>query len=143
MLMQLGALTFEVWPFNTQSYSRDSGYDFAAKDVMGAQRPREAMGEGDETMTINFRLFPEKLGGLEGLEILNAMRASGTAQILVRGDGKNLGWFLIDGVSEQSSWLDATGVGKIVEGSISLVRSPKPSASSMLRTMISLMRLFG
>lgn len=139
MLMQLGSVTFEVWPFNTDSYSRDTGYDFAAHDVMGTMRPRESMGEGDETMSISGRLYPHDLGGLEEMDVLHTMRAAGTAQILVRGDGRNLGWFLVEKVSERSSFLDKQGVGRLIEFDISLVRSPAPSAASYLAV---LMRLF-
>lgn len=138
MLMQLGSVTFEVWPFNLHEYSRDTGYDFAAKDVMGGMRPREAMGEGDETMSISGRLFPEKLGGLGTLATLHAMRSSGTAQILVRGDGTNLGWFLIEKVSERSSFIDAQGVGRQIEFTISLTRARKPTVASYLTTLLRL-----
>jgi phage protein U len=139
MLMQLGEVTFEVIPFNTDQYSRDAAYDFAAHDVMGRMRPREAMGEGDETWSISGKLFPGHFGGLGSLDTLNKMRAGGSAQPLVRGDGRNLGWFLIESVSERSSWLRKDGVGGQIEFDISLVKSPKPSAASMIQT---LMRLF-
>ena len=45
MLMQIGSVTFEIWPFNTHGYSRETGADFAAKDTMNNMRPREFMGE--------------------------------------------------------------------------------------------------
>lgn len=139
MLMQLGSVTFEVIPFNTDGYSREASYDFAAHDVMGRLRPREAMGEGDENWTIGGRLFPDHFGGLGSLDTLNTMRLAGTAQILVRGDGRNMGWFLIQSVSERSSHLRRDGVGRQIDVDISLTKSGRPSASSMMQT---LMRLF-
>ncbi len=139
MLMQLGAVTFEVIPFNTDEYSRDAAYDFAAHDVIGRLRPRESMGEGDETYRISGRLFPSHFGGLGSLDNLNTMLKSGTAQPLVRGDGRNLGWYLIESVSERSSYLRKDGVGGQIEFDISLTKSPAPSAASMIQT---LMRLF-
>lgn len=139
MLMQLGEVTFEVIPFNTDGYSRDASFDFAAHDVMGRMRPRESMGEGDETWSISGKLFPSHFGGMGTLDTLSKMRSAGSAQPLVRGDGRNLGWFLIESVSERSSWLRRDGVGGQIEFDISLVRSPKPSPASMMQT---LMRLF-
>lgn len=139
MLFQLGALTLDVFPFNTHGYTRETGADFVKKDVMGAQRPSEFVGEGDESMTFDFRLYPEKLGGLPQLEVLHQMRRSGVAQILVRGDGANLGWFNIERINERSSYLDPSGVGRLVEGSISLSKAPRPSIKAYLPT---LMRLF-
>lgn len=140
MLFQLGALTIDVYPFNTHGYGRDTGFDFVKKDVMGAMRPSEAVGEADESMSFECRLFPEKLGGLPQLEILHQMRKSGMPQILVRGDGTNLGWFNIEKVSERSSGLDDQGVGRQIEVNISLSRSPRPpSIGAYLPT---LMRMF-
>ena len=47
-LYQLGAIQFQVAPVNISEVSRETGSDFAAKDVMGAPRPREYVGEADE-----------------------------------------------------------------------------------------------
>lgn len=141
MLYQLGSLTFEVWPFNTEETVRETRADFAAKDVLGSLRPREFMGEGDNSFTFTGRLFPEKLGGLSGLDALDAMRLSGKPQILVRGDGSNLGWWLVERVRESSSVLDPRGVGRIVDYEIGLMKSPSaPSVSSYLSTFLSLLR---
>lgn len=138
MLMQLGSVTFEVWPFNADSYERDTGYDFVAKDVMGGMRPLEAMGETNETISINGRLFPEKFGGLGTMDVLQGMRSSGSAHILVRGDGRNMGWFVIDRITERSDYLDAQGVGKRIDFTVNLVRSQKPSPASYIATLLRL-----
>ena len=125
MLYQLGALTFEVQPFNTHEVGRDSGYDFAAKDIVGAQKPREKVGEADEKIRFECKLYPHRFGGLDGLDALDAMRKSGEPQILVRGDGRNMGWFLVEQVREKSGYLNARGVGREIEVTIELVRSPE------------------
>lgn len=141
MLMQLGSVTFEVWPFNTHAISRDTAADFAAKETMNNMRPREFMGEGDETLNISGRIFPKKDQGGEALgtlDTLQRMRSSGTAQIVVRGDGRNMGWFLIQSVSEKSSFLASDGVGQVVEFDVSLVRAPKPSPASYIKTLLRL-----
>lgn len=136
MLMQLGSVTFEIWPFNAESVSRETSFDFVAKDVMGAQRPREAMGEGDEFIDITGRLFPEKFGGLGTMDVLHQMRASGSSHILVRGDGLKMGWFMIEKVRERSTYLDREGVGKLIEFDIALVKGPMPSAASYISTLL-------
>lgn len=139
MLMQLGTVTFEVWPLNMDEYERETGFDYVAKDVMGGRRPRESMGEGDEAMELSGRLFPDHFGGLSNMEELHVLRSSGTAQILVRGDGKSLGWFTIDKIRERSTFIDKKGVGRVITFSVSLSRSDPPSADSYFRT---LMRIF-
>lgn len=139
MLMQLGVLTFEVYPFNADQVMRDTGADFAAKDVMSTRRSREFMGEADENIQITGRLFPERFGGLDGLETLDAMRASGIAQLLVRGDGKNMGWFLIERVNERSGFLDREGVGRLIDFSINIVKAKAPSASALEALLVRLL----
>lgn len=126
MLYQLGLLTLDVVPFNTHEVDRVAGADHAAKDVVGTMRPREFMGEGEETVTLKGRLFPEKFGGLGGLSALDMMRKSGQPQLLIRGDGSVLGWFVIEQVSEASTALDGQGIGKVIEVSIQLARTPGP-----------------
>lgn len=139
MLYQLGALTFAVWPFNTHQVGRDTGADFAAKDLVGSPRSREFVGEGDEQITLEGRLFPEKMGGLSSLDLLHAMRAGGEAQILVRGDGRNFGWYVIEKVSERGSHLDAKGVGRMIEFTVTLTRAGPPAGG---RYLFDLFRLF-
>ena len=138
MLMQLGEVTFEVAPFNADSVNRETGYDFASKDVMGRRRPREAMGEADEYVDISGTLFPEKFGGLSTMDTLHKMRQGGTPQILVRGDGLKMGWFLIEKIREKSTYLDAQGVGKKIDFDIQLTLADKPSAGDYLRTLLRL-----
>jgi len=139
MLYQLGSLTLDVTPFNAHEVSRETGHDFAAKEIVGAMKPREPVGEADEKITFECRLFPHRFGGLSELSALDAMRASGQPQILVRGDGLNRGWFLIEKVTEKESFLNARGIGRQIEVSITLVRSPAAAnAASILSTLMSL-----
>ncbi len=135
MLMQLGSVTFDVAPFNTHEYTRSSATDFARKDVVGARKPLEYVGEGEETYQIMGKLLPKRLGGLNEMAELHAMRQSGIALFLMRGDGMSLGWFAIESVEEKSSYLDHDGVGQQVDFTVSLVRAPRPSAFSFVATL--------
>lgn len=131
MLMTLGSLTMELFPFNPTETDRASGGEYVEKPVMGRRPPLEWVGEASETFNISARLFPGKLGGLGGLSRLNAMRQSGTAQYLMRGDGVPLGWFVIENVGERSEYLDAKGVGQVIEVDITLKRSDAPGLGSL------------
>lgn len=140
MLYQLGGIQFSVYPLNTHEVERQASADFAAKDVIGALRPREAVGEGDNSIRLRGRLFPQKFGGLDGLAALDAMRVSQAPHILVRGDGRSYGWWVIEQISETSSQLDARGVGRVVEIDVSLVKAPgAPSAGSYIATLFGLL----
>lgn len=139
MLFCLGALSIEVAPFNVEDATRETGFDFAPKDIMDAQRPREPTGEADEKIVFRGKLFPHRLNGLDELEQLHGMRRSGQPQILVRGDGANLGWYLVEKVHEHSQHLNQWGVGRQIEVTIDLVKSPNaPSAESLLGQLLSL-----
>lgn len=141
MLYQLGVVTFEVAPVNVEKVTRDVGHDFAAKDIVGAQRPRESVGEADEKINMSGCLFPQRLGGLSGLELLEQMAISGEPQMLVRGDGRVFGWYFIEHMREDSAYLDRNGVGRKIDFTIDLVKSPSaPSVFSMLKTLFNLFR---
>lgn len=130
MLMVLGPVQFEVWPFNATDYEHGHESAFAEKPVLGARPPLEWVGEGPETWTIKARIFPRRFGGLEDLKKLAAARASGWPQYLMRGDGAQMGWVVIERVQERSTYLDAKGVGQVIEVDISVKRSAKPSNGS-------------
>jgi phage protein U len=136
MLGQLGSVTFEVWPVNIHETDRQAAADHVAKDVLGTLRPREFVGEGDDQITLRGRLFPETFGG--STDELHAMRISGTAQVHVRGDGRSMGWWLIERVSERASYLDRQGRGRVIEFEVSMVRAAPPSPASYLSTLLRL-----
>lgn len=139
MLYALGPLAFEVAPFNAHEFDRASAADFAAKDLLGRRKGHEFVGDGDEKIGLRGRLFPEKLGGLDGLALLDAMRASGVPQMLIRGDGTPLGWFLIERVRETSTHLNAAGVGRRIEFDIDLLRDDPPSAADFVAALFTLL----
>lgn len=139
MLFQLGPITFEVAPVNVDKFTQETGHDFAAKDIIGAMRPRESMGEADEKLALHGKLFPHHFGGGDQLNILQGLARGGDPQILVRGDGTNLGWFLIEKVKRQDEYLDAQGVGRVIEFDIDLVASPtRGSAGGIMSLLFSL-----
>ncbi len=77
MLYQLGSIQFQVAPVNIRQVSCETGSDFAAMDVMGGPRPREYVGETDERLTFSGALFPQKFGGLSGIDALQSVARAG------------------------------------------------------------------
>ena len=130
MLMTLGPIRFEVHPFNATEYDHGHETSFVEKPVLGARPPLEWVGEGSESWSIKARIFPHRFGGLGDLKKLYQARAAGRPLYLMRGDGAQMGWVVIDKVSERSSYLDAQGIGKVIEVDISVRRSAKPSNGS-------------
>jgi phage protein U len=127
MLMTLGPIKFEVYPFNATEYGHDHETTFVEKPVLGARPPLEWVGEGAEGWSITAKIFPHRFGGLSDLKKLYQARAAGRPLYLMRGDGTQMGWVVIERVSERSSYLDAHGIGRAIEVDISVRRAAKPS----------------
>ncbi len=130
MLMSLGPIKFEVYPFNATEYGHDHETTFAEKPVLGARPILEWVGDGHESWSIRAIIFPHKFGGLGDLKKLYQARAAGRPLYLMRGDGSQMGWVVIDKVSERSSYLDGKGIGRVIEIDIAVRRAAKPSNGS-------------
>lgn len=140
MLFQLGSLTFRVVSPNLHQTERRAEADFAEKDVIGALRPLEAVGEGDNRFTLRGRLFPRRFGGLGAIDLLDSMRVAQEPHILVRGDGRNFGWWVIREIRETSDYLDRGGVGRVIEYEVELQKAPVGASATAYAT--TLFRLF-
>jgi hypothetical protein len=130
MLMTLGPIRFEVYPFNATEYDHGHESSFVEKPVLGARPPLEWVGEGGESWSIKARIFPHRFGGLGDLKKLYQARAAGRPLYLMRGDGAQMGWVVIERVSERASYLDAEGIGRVIDVDISVRRAAKPSNGS-------------
>jgi phage protein U len=137
MLMSVGPLVFDL-ATNIDQYELSSEEDFARKDVIGARKPFEHVGEGDETLTLSGKLFPEKLGGAGSVDALLAIKRTGAPQIVIRGDGKFLGWFLVTRVQTQNEYLSPQGAPRLISVEITLQRCDPPSAAAAFGSLISL-----
>ena len=135
MLLIIEPAQFKVAPVNATEYARTHTASHVAKQVMGTAPPLEFTGEGEETWTIRAILFPEKFGGEGSLNILSLMRKSGRPQYMMRGDGGLMGWVVIDSVNERSTYLDPSGVGRVIEVDISLRRTSAPLAEAFFSTL--------
>ena len=138
MLMMIGPVRLKIAPFNVTEYSQTRETAFVAKPVLGGREPLEYVGEGPATVNVTGKLFPEKFGGLSSLEVLNAARASGIQQWLMRGDGGMMGWVVIERVTERSSYLDRNGVGKMIDVDIGLRRVGIPLSATFFSALAGL-----
>lgn len=135
MLYQLGFISFQVYPVNAEGVTLRMGSDFAAHDVIGGQKPRESVGQGDTHIQLFGKMFPHKFG-MGGWPALQAMAVSGVPQMLIRGDGTVMGWMLIEELRERHSYLDASGVGRIIDFDIAMVQSPTGASASAMISLL-------
>jgi phage protein U len=130
MLMTLGPIRFEVYPFNATEYDHGHESSFVEKPVLGARPPLEWVGEGAESWSIRAIIFPHRFGGLGDLKKLYQARAAGRPLYLMRGDGAQMGWVVIERVAERASYLDAEGIGRVIDVDIAVRRAGKPPNGS-------------
>ena len=135
MLYALGPLTFEIAPVNAHEINRVTEASYIAKPVGAAGRRRSSTG-GHHRVG---ETVPTKIRERSSLAMLDQMRQSGMPHVFVRGDGMPLGWFCVDRVREQSSYLDARGVGKVIEVEIALKRADPPGAAGYMSALLSLL----
>ena len=138
MLMMIGAVPVEVYPLNAHEYTRTDAARFAEKAVVGARPPLEAVGEGEGTLKVSCKLFPEKLGGLSYIDILRAQQSAQQGVPVMRGDGAPLGFMVITEISEKHERLDAAGVGRIVTVEISLKKADPPGPAALFAILAGL-----
>lgn len=136
MRMQLGSVVFEIAPIGVDEIDHAGSASFASHPVLGDMPSLEFTGEGREEWRLRGVLMPEfssRMGagdGLDDLARLHAMRKSGDAQYLMRGDGVPLGWVVIMQVSERSRRLNASGIGRIIEVEIDVVATTSPASDN-------------
>lgn len=129
-LYKWGAVEWTVWPFNTNEVDHTVETDWAHKEIVGAALYREWVGENDEKIHFRGMLFPYRLGGVSDIERLNAMRRSGIADLLVRGDGTYMGWFVCERLQRSHTFLSSEGVGRQISFEAEFARVPVPDPDS-------------
>lgn len=142
-LFWVGPLQLDTFPFNADRFERQASGDYAVKPVMGGLKPREAMGEGDDVITLSGQLLPTKIGGLTELDLADQFRMSQQPLPCQRGDGKSLGWRVIDSMRESHEDLQRDGIGFAVTYSLQLTKVPAPSAASGSGMIAMITSLFG
>lgn len=66
-------------------------------------------------------------GGLGHLDVMDNMRRLAQVHALVRGDGWHLGWFAIQKLTRNSTFIGNDGIGKQIEFEVTFTRFPIPS----------------
>lgn len=140
MLYSFGTIQFEVSPLNIHELDHVTETDWARKEIAGAGVYREWVGEGDEVVTLRGRIFPHRLGGLTELEVIDSFRRAGQAELLQRGDGKNLGWYVIERFACTHRFLGADGVGQQIQFEATFARCPVPDADEYFPFLYRLIR---
>jgi hypothetical protein len=134
-LFSWGPLQFQIQPFNIHEYDHETASDWAHKDIAGAPTYREWVGENDEIITFRGRVFPYRIGGMGTLEMWEAKRLAGSADLLTRGDGTIMGWFVCEKLIRAHTYLSSEGIGQQIAFETSLARVPVPGADGYINSI--------
>jgi len=137
-LLSIGPLVFDL-VVNADRILDEGEEDFARPDVIGRRRPFGHAGPGSEGLTISGTLFPERLGGIEAIDVLKTLKSAGVAQLVIRGDGRVMGWYRILGYSADHGHLNARGVGRRIDVEVRLERDEAPEAAAAIGQLLELL----
>jgi uncharacterized protein len=135
MLFMLGSVQFDVAPTNIHALESTAGQDWAEKPLVGASPDFEATGPQPNITKMSGRLITDFFGA-GGLDALKQMARSSSPFMLIRGDGTVLGWQVIHTVVERHTYLNPSGVGRIVEFDIALSSTPNGPTADALLTLL-------
>jgi phage protein U len=111
----------KVFPHFFARHMREKGLKSA---VLGEDATRGADGLLQPQDASN---GPVSSGGLFHLDVLDNMRRLGQAHILVRGDGWNFGWFIIETLQRAHAHIARDGIGQMIDFEATFQRVPLPN----------------
>lgn len=120
---------------NVSDVEHETETAWAIKEIAGAANYREWVGENDETLHLRGLLFPYRIGGMKQIEVLEGARRGGVANLMIRGDGIPLGWFVCENLHRAHSWLSSEGVGQQIAFEARFVRVPVPASDQAFSQM--------
>lgn len=131
-LMMWGPIQFQVWPLNYNEMDHETSTDWAKKEIAGAALYREWVGENDEIIYLRGELFPYRLGGLMEADNIDGQRRKGIANMLIRGNGDYIGWYVIEKFIRSHQFIGGEGIGQKVHFEAVFVRVPVPDNTTYL-----------
>lgn len=123
MLLSWGNFQFEISTLAYDSLRTSASYPWAKVDRMGNTPQLQAMGREHRTKSISGVVFPTYNDiGAGQIEALRELAAKMEPQILVSGDGANLGKWCILSIDEDDSFFFENGVPRKQTFSIEMER---------------------
>ena len=145
VVMMLGGFAFEAHGFGFDGLRRQLDTSWASIEVAQSLDAQQWIGPKSDQVTISGVLFPREFGGQASLSGLAASALSGQKLMFVSGtaaDGQIHGYFTIQSISEDRSFIDSNGAARRNAYTIELKRYGGSEAT--MKTLIgSLLNLFG
>lgn len=103
VMMQLGSFQFSITTAAYQELRRRTEYRWASQDRFGKLPALQFTGPSGDTITLSGTIYTEFRGGIGQLDDLRSLAGLGLPQLLIDGNGRLLGRFVIEGVDEGQS----------------------------------------
>ena len=122
-LAQLGRFMFSPSVGSYEELERTWQITWAKPDPIGSSPVKQFMGPGDELMTISGGIWPEiQMPGMWKIEDLAAAAKTGRTMSFVLGNGRVLGQWCVEEVSEYQTLIESGGYPGEISFSISMSR---------------------
>lgn len=142
--MMLGGFAFEAMGFGYDGLGRSVQTPWAEIDVAQGLDAQQWTGPKSDEITIKGVLFPAEYGGQTSLDGLVGAALAGRKMMFVSGTasaGRIHGWFTVQSVEEDRTYIDAAGVARRNAYSIKIKRyGDGGSLEALIATFISLFR---
>lgn len=122
IMLQLGSFQFSVNTAAYQDLRRSTQYKWATQDRFGQAPARQFTGYGDDSITLQGVIYPEYRGGLGQLDQMRAIARSGQPQLLVDGNGRIMGRWVIEQVDEGQTVFAINGQARKQEFTLQIKR---------------------
>lgn len=106
----LGAFAFQAHGFGLTDITRDTKTGWAAIAVAGGMDRLQWTGGNSDDVSISGVLFPQAFGGLDSLAGIRAAAEQGQPLMLVNLAGQIFGLHVVEGITEDRSFLDRDGL---------------------------------
>lgn len=131
MMMTLGMFVFSLPTLAYQELQRQTEWKHPSTSRVGMRDARQYTGKGDDTITLSGWIAPELTGSLYSLDALRMMADTGKSWILIQGNGRIYGEFIITNMTEGRTILGQDGEAGRVEFSITLARTDDSVQSAL------------
>lgn len=123
MMMALGMFVFSLPTLAYQQLQRQHAWRHASTDRVGARPARQFLGPGEESVSLSGWIAPEFAGTPADIDTLRRMADSGRPWLLVDGQGRVWGAYIIESVSETRAVFLQDGTPRRLDFEISLKRT--------------------
>ena len=124
MLMALGQFVFTTDVLSFDALQRQRQWKYANNQVARGRDAVQFMGSGDDTVTLNGKIYQEhSIGKRQSIDDLAKMADRGRGYVLTDGSGYIYGVYKIDSIDEDKNTFVDVGVARKIDFSIKLSRT--------------------